>query len=209
MSAGPGYRPPFSDWDDSFTLPIGPAGGVELMAPALARKLAEVATRGERHIVGVVLEGTGWHYTQCLIDPDRTWVEAVSNDYIEPAELRLDADQEAVLAALGFEPPDDESPNHHRVFDHPVPWSLVAELLTIPIVAVYGAGHHERVRVDVTPAFADHPPPTDHPIIPGQPTREEMEVLVAAIQEQAGTRRRTATPSEYRQPEKGSDIERG
>jgi len=145
---------PFGPDDKSFTVPLGPAGGIALMAPALSRKLVEVATRDERYIVILYLDGCEWYYTQCLVDPDDgAWVEAVSNTYIEPEELRLDAGQETTLATLGFEPPGEFSPNHHRLVTHPVPWSYVADLLTIPLVTVYGADRSRLVHVLIGPGF--------------------------------------------------------
>lgn len=191
MSSDPRDPGPFVEGDESFTLTLGAAGGAAVMASALSRKLAKVATRGERYIVIVALEDHGWHYTQCMIDPDGACIEAVSNEYIEPAELRLGLEQESILADLGFEPPDDDSPNHHREMEHPVAWDVVADLLTIPLVAVYGADRHDRVRVEVFPGF-DHMiarPPTGEPatryLIPGQPTGEEVEALVTALKQQA------------------------
>jgi len=145
---------PFGPNDKSFTVPLGPAGGIALMASALSRKLVEVASRCEPYIVILHLDGCESYFTQCLVDPDDgAYVEAVSNTYIEPEEFRLDTDQETTLAALGFEPPGEFSPNHHRLIAHPVPWSYVADLLTIPLVTVYGADRSRLVHVLIGPGF--------------------------------------------------------
>lgn len=135
-----------------FTHRVGPAGGIVVVAAALARKLAAVATRPGTQIVFVDIVGREGHYTQCLIDPDHgAWAEAVSNAYIVDPGLRLDHHQEQTLADLGFEPPGEVSENHHRVVNHPVGWSYVAELLALPFGAVFPVGPLDELRVTVRP----------------------------------------------------------
>ncbi len=153
-----GDRPPGSprrrpDPDaEVFTHRIGPAGGIVLVTAALARKLAEVATRPGVQIVIVDLVGRPGHYTQCLLDPDHgAWAEAVSNTYIRDIDLHLDDHQERVLADLGFEPPGEVSENHRRIVDHPVGWTYVADLLALPFGAVFPVGPLDHLRITIRP----------------------------------------------------------
>lgn len=140
--------------DEVFTLRPSASGGFGAVEAALARKLAQLATRPERIAVIVVLED--WRqanlFTQTLVDrDDGAWVEAVSNTYIESPEHQLGNDQHRLLRELGFDPPDDGvSPNHHRVFDQPTDWSTVAALLIRTMEAVYGASPHCELRVAVS-----------------------------------------------------------
>lgn len=136
---------------DTFWVPLGAGGGVRPLIGALARKLAEVARRPDCHAVIVSLPARGAHiFTQTLVSArDGAWVEAVSNEFIDVEADRLSDDHHMLLAAHGFAPPGERSPNHHRIIDHPVDWAEVAEMLVAPLESVYGATAQSEVQVRI------------------------------------------------------------
>lgn len=137
--------------DDTFTLRAGGAGGFGLVEAALARKLASVATRPERHAVTVALRpDDANYYTQALVDREcGAWVEAVSNQFVADGH-HLGDDHHRLLGAFGFDPPDDVVPNHFVVLDQPTDWRRVAALLIRPLETVYGATSYTELTVEIT-----------------------------------------------------------
>lgn len=138
---------------EHFTLAAGPGGGFGVVEHALARKLTALSTRSERLAVIVSLEDgrRANLFTQTLVDIEcGAWVEAVSNEFITGEENLLGDDHHRLLAALGFAPPDDFSPNHHLVIDQPVDWAHVAGLLVRTLEAVYGATTHTPFTVEIS-----------------------------------------------------------
>ena len=136
----------------SFEVPIGAAGGLAVATSALARKLAWLACEPGQHDVIVDSPDVAWGYTQCLVDPaEGAWAEAMSNRFITDAGARLGRHQLATLISLGFNPPDDDVPNHWCVHPLPVEWTIVAAQLTIPMASVYGLGPHDALTVQISP----------------------------------------------------------
>jgi hypothetical protein len=96
----------------------------------------------------------------------RAVVEAVSNEYLE-GSMRLDDDQEATLAALGWQSPgapcdpvegcDLEHPNWFRFVDLDASDGGIRSLeaVLLPALAVYGMTEGAAIRVVVDTA----PPP--------------------------------------------------
>ncbi len=83
-------------------------------------------------------------YVQVLADSDGALlVEVSSNEATDDGSgsAALTLDDEARLGRLRFEPPDDLSPNWHRIFVAPWPWPapVVAELLIRALVDVLDA----------------------------------------------------------------------
>ena len=146
-SMGPG--PP----DDWFRIRPASGGGFGAVTAALACKLAWLSEYPEpQNVILEVVDG-GWpYYVQVAIDfEDGAWVEAVSNEFIDVAEARLTEGQEARLADLRLTPPNDFSPNHHRLFAMPVDWGTVARLLVDALASVYGAAEHDELELRVFP----------------------------------------------------------
>ena len=95
-------------------------------------------------------------YVQVLADRDGALlVEASSNDATDDGRgsANLDALDELELLGLRYQPPDDFSPNWHRVFPDPWPWPapLAATLLLRTLTNVLGA-HLGELRVHVAHA---------------------------------------------------------
>lgn len=136
---------------ERYTVPIGACGGFEVMAIALARKLAALPPSDRRVGVFVTLDEADWGYTQCLIREDRRAVraECVSNEYL-PTELHISERGEDRLVDLGFTRPfQDRSPNFSADFDGPVDWDRVAHLLLAPWALVLGCAPGDHITVEV------------------------------------------------------------
>lgn len=90
-------------------------------------------------------------YVQVLADREGALlVEASSNEATDDGLACLDALDELELLGLRYLPPDDFSPNWHRVFPEPWPWPapLAAALLLRTLTDVLGARLSElRVHV--------------------------------------------------------------
>lgn len=138
---------------EEFEVPVSGAGGLGVVTIALSRKLAWLADQGGQHNVYLSTPRLRWYYTQCLVDPtDGVWIEGVSNEFIAPVEDKLTADQQELLAGLGFhEPFEDWSPNHWCVLSPPVDWVEAAALLTTPLVTVYGLTELDELVVKICP----------------------------------------------------------
>lgn len=127
------------------------SGSVEAVAAQLVEVLVDVAGSDGQHNVVVTLERTGC-YCQVIVDPvDGAWVEAQSNRFIADHAAQMTARQQVALADLGFEPADDEVPNHHVWVEPPVPWEKVAALLVDALVAAYGFVDGDVLHVAVHP----------------------------------------------------------
>lgn len=139
--------------NENFQVPVHTAGGFGAASAALARKLAWLDAQGGQHNMFLSTPRLQWYYTQCVVDPvDGMWIEAVSNEFIEPVEDQLSADQEQMLADIGFHDPDDDgSPNHWCVLATPVDWAEAAALLTAPLVLVYGLTELDDLVVEICP----------------------------------------------------------
>ena len=114
-----------------------------------------------RHSTYAIIEGDRPHrYVQVLADRDGALlVEASSNAATDEGLAGLDALDELELIRLSYLPPDDFSPNWHRVFPDPWPWpaplaaALLLHTLTHVLGAELGALHvhvaHAQPRVSV------------------------------------------------------------
>jgi hypothetical protein len=98
-----------------------------------------------RHSTYAIIEGAHAHrYVQVLADRDGALlVETSSNEATDDGHgsAGLDVLDEIELTRLRYLPPDDFSPNWHRVFPDPWPWPapLVAALLLRTLTDVLGA----------------------------------------------------------------------
>ena len=136
---------------ETFTLQVEGAGGFDLVAGALGRRLDLLSTVPGQHNVVLELSGPGNHYVQAIIDPaDGAWIEAVSNEFITDQRLRLDDAQELTLVELGFSPPA-ESPNFFQHVPQPVDWFVVAELVVGTLRHVYGATDTDELVLSIYP----------------------------------------------------------
>jgi hypothetical protein len=107
-----------------------------------------------RDTYAVIESDQEYRYAQVLADRDGALlVEASSTEATDDgtASAALTPAEEVELLRLCYDPPDDRSPNWHRVFPDPWPWPapVVAELLVRTLCVVLGATPDElRVRVE-------------------------------------------------------------
>lgn len=136
---------------EDFRLRPAGGGGFGAVEAALARKLITLSERPERIAVVVALadDRDYAYFTQAIVYHwCGAWVEAVSNEFIIGDHNKIDADQERLLGAFGFAPPDEDMPNHWLILQEPVDWWKVAALLVQPLETVYGADAHAEIVVD-------------------------------------------------------------
>jgi len=147
------------DWPrqrgDVFHVPVGPAGGFEAIVAALTRKLATTAVPTHIGMVGLYPFEQPGRFTQCLVDVEMgAWAECVSNAYLADGDRPSDADVRQ-LHAVGFNPPDDEHPNHWFIQEPPVDWPFIAHLLVAPFGTVWPVRPNQVMELVVNPTFDD------------------------------------------------------
>jgi len=150
----------------SCALPCPACTGVTLRTDSLEslfhslRELVD-ALQVRRNVFAVIEVADRLRYAQVLADRDGALlVEVSSTDATDDGthSAALTPAEELELVRLRYRPPDDWSPNWHRVFAEPWPWPapLVAELLVHSLVWVLGArpaelhvkaGHAEVISV--------------------------------------------------------------
>lgn len=122
---------------------------------ALFHSLRELvdALHVRRSVFAVVDDDHPYRYAQVLADREGALLVEVSSTEATDdgtGSAALTPVEELELARLRFAPPDDWSPNWHRVFAEPWPWPapVVAELLVRALVFVLGIDPR-RLRVEV------------------------------------------------------------
>jgi hypothetical protein len=136
---------------ETFTVQVEGAGGFDLVAGALGRRLDLLSSVPGQHNVVLELRRPGNHFVQAIVDAtDGAWIEAVSNEFIRDQRHRLDDAQELTLVELGFSPPN-ESPNFFRHEPQPVDWFAVAALMVGALRLVYGATDTDELVLSIYP----------------------------------------------------------
>ena len=137
------------------------AGGWPAVLGSLARLLERVP-RDRAHVVIVERRPRAPvpRYVQSMVHSDGSvYAEAVSNDYLLPKGVQLDAAQDAALRELGWRAPDDpDHPagsrrrNYWRGWPAPAARHEVAALVVVSLSSVYALADSEPLQVDVFPA---------------------------------------------------------
>ena len=137
---------------ETFTVQVDAAGGFDMVAGALGRRLDLLsAVPGQHNVVLDVRRPPVSYYVQAIVDAaDGAWIEAVSNEFIPDERLRLDDAQELALVEFGFSPPA-ESPNFFRHVPPPVDWYLVAQVMVGTLRHVYGATDEDELVLSIYP----------------------------------------------------------
>jgi hypothetical protein len=148
-------RPTPEHTPDVFTVPVGPAGGLEAIIAALTRLLAGMDSPTHTGAVFLNPQAHPGRFSQCLVDvEDGAWVECVSNAYL-PDHDHLDGEQAQLLVDLGFLAPDDLHPNFWLIHDQPVPWDLIAHLMAAPFATVFPVHELEVMELTVNRRFRE------------------------------------------------------
>lgn len=137
---------------EDFKVGIGPAGGPEMIARALGRRLWALAQEGEEYAVVLAVDNDLHYFVQCLVQPDEgCWIEAISDYYLPPRPLLSDA-QVAGLEALGFRKPTRRKPNWWQRRPQPVDWAEVAQLLLATLVGPYQVTDGDVLELKIFPS---------------------------------------------------------